>query len=380
VSTSRPVTVLFLIRSLGSGGAERQLIELVRYLDPSNFAPIIATFYDGGDLRAEAERIPWVKVVSLGKAGRWDTRRFLSRLVRLARQERPEIIHGYLSIANELALAVGRLTGARTVWGIGASDVDFSKYDWTFTAAFKAGALLSSYPDRIIVNSDAGRRYHAAAGYDDSRMRVVHNGIDTERFRADVAARRRLRRQWQIGEEDVLIGIVGRLDPMKDHESFLKSAALVRSANKRSRFVCIGAGTPEERARLEGLSASLGLGGVVTWAGFCDDMVAAYSAVDMLVSSSITEGLSNAIAEAMACSVVCVVTDVGDSAAVVGDTGIVVPPSSPDKLAKGVHEMLSLSDEERLSRGRSARRRIQSRYGVHRLATQTEGILLELLH
>ena len=105
--------LFFLIRALDHGGAERQLIELVKDLDKSRFEITVATFYDGGGLRPEMEKIAGVRVVSLGKKGRWDLLPFVWRLSRLVRRLRPDVLHGYMGIANELCSLMGRLHGGR---------------------------------------------------------------------------------------------------------------------------------------------------------------------------------------------------------------------------------------------------------------------------
>ena len=119
------IRLLFLIRSLERGGAEVQLAHLVKGLDKTRFAVTVATFYDGGTLRPEIEGIAGVKAVSLHKKGRWDLLPFLWRLHCMLRQEKPQIVHGYMGVANELALIGGNTVAARVVWRLRASNMDF---------------------------------------------------------------------------------------------------------------------------------------------------------------------------------------------------------------------------------------------------------------
>jgi glycosyltransferase involved in cell wall biosynthesis len=372
------IPILFLCRQLGPGGAENQLLELVKGLDKGLFTPTIVTFYDGGELYRGATEIGGVKVVSLGKRGRWDLPVFAAKLIDICRRERPALIHGYLSVANELALLAGRIVGAKTIWGIRASTVAFKHYDWVHSTAFRAGALLSSFPDRIIVNSKEGRRHHIACGYDAHRMVVIQNGIDTHNFRPDVDARCRQRRAWQVHDNAVLIGIVGRMDPMKDHGTFFEAAALIAQRVPSSRFVCVGKGMDSGNLRLKALAADPRIATKVIWAGFRDDMAEVYSAMDVLVSSSMGEGFSSAIGEAMSCGVLCAVTNVGDSALIVGPTGIVVPPSCPGDLADAVQQIIALGINDRETRSAAARARIEERFGITRLVAETQQVFLEL--
>jgi len=210
-------------------------------------------------------------------------------------------------------------------------------------------------------------------------MVVIQNGIDTTHFAPDLKAGLRLRASWQVPEGSILIGIVGRLDPIKDHPTFLRAAAILAGSRPDVRFVCIGGG-PEEYARdLKNLAYDLGLRDKVIWPGFITkDMAAAYNALDLCSSSSYGEGLSNAVAEAMACGVPCVVTDVGDSPLIVGDTGVVVPPKNPDALAAGWAAMI-----ERLAGNpglrAAARKRIESKLSAETLVANVSKILLGLL-
>src|SRR4051794_27563749 len=130
------IRILFLIRSLGLGGAERQLTELVKGLDKDRFAITVMTFYDGGPLRTEIEGIYGVNVISLRKQGRWDVILFLWRLWRSICEAQPQIIHGNMGISNELSLIMGRMIGARVMYALQSSYMDFSRYDWAAKWAF----------------------------------------------------------------------------------------------------------------------------------------------------------------------------------------------------------------------------------------------------
>ena len=372
------IRVLFLLRSLHQGGTERQLTHLARGMDKERFAVTVATFYDGGALRGEIDGLPGVRVVSLGKGGRWDVA-FLRRLYRLADEVRPHVVHGYLPGGNALALPAGRRTGAAVVWGVRSADVDYLRYNWAEWAAFRAGAALSRRADRIILNSEKARRYYAARGYAADRMLVIPNGFDTAAFRPDRERGTRLRRAW-LGDGRVLIGIVGRLDPMKDHPTFLAAAAALRPAHPEARFVCVGdVRDADYAASLRREAARLGLADALCWAGACDDMPAAYNALVLLVLSSMSESFPDVIGEAMACGVPCVVTDVGDAAEVVGETGYVVPPSDPEALREAIAALLSRPAAERDVLGEAARERIGNCYSLALLVQRTEAALEELL-
>jgi len=372
--------IVFLIRSLDRGGAERQLIELVRGLDKSRFEITVATFYSGGDLWHEMAAIGGIRLLTLRKRGRWDLLPFFIRYCRAVREARPHLVHAYMGFANELALVANGISRARIVWGLRGSGCDYSHYqDWARGFGHRMGAWLSRFADRIIVNSEAGRQEHIADGYCGDRMIVVHNGIDTARFRPDPEAGLRVRREWGIGPEEPLIGIVARLDPMKDHPLFLRAAAMLARRRPEARFVCVGNGPQRYREHLQALASGMGLNGRLIWRPARNDVGAVYNALTLLTSSSaFGEGFSNVIGEAMACGKPAVVTEVGDSAVVVESRAWVVPPGEPEALVAAWEKILALSPEALAVCGRAARERVVREFSLERLVSNTERTLLEI--
>lgn len=378
--TSFPARVVVLFRKLDIGGAERQIIEFARGVSGSSTSLTLVSFYDGGELLDIAAGIEGVRCVSLGKRGRWDVVRFVVRACRTIRRLHPEVIYGYHGVANELALVIGRLIGAKVVWGIRASSVDPAQCPWLSQAMFHVGARLSRFADLIIANSEAGARYFASKGYVSDRMVVIPNGINTRRFAPDPAAGAALRVEWGVAPETPLVGIVARLNPMKDHQGFLRAASLVHAKRPDVRFMCVGDGDRGYRRLLVDCSRELGLESVVYWRGAEHRIAAVMGALDVLCSSSaFGEGFSNVVGEAMACGRPCVVTDVGDSARIVADCGVVVPPRSPEALSEALMSLLALEPERRWLMGTRARQRVEEHFSIHRLVTETWSALAALM-
>jgi glycosyltransferase involved in cell wall biosynthesis len=275
--------------------------------------------------------------------------------------------------ANELGVIAAHACGARLLWGLRSSDFRAVPQTSADRWLFRIGALLSPLASRIIVNSHDGLAFHASQGYCRERLTVVSNGIDTSAFTVLPLDRARVRHEWNVGD-DILIGRPGRFDPFKDYPAFIKAAAIVGGTNPRLRFVCVGDGTDCDALRR--MVADAGLSDRMIWAGGRGDMPAVYNALDICVSSSVSEGFPNIVAEAMACGTPCVVTDVGDSARIVGPTGIVVPPSDPAALARGVAQLLS--SRSRYSR-EDVRRRIEADFSLERLVVNTESELERVL-
>lgn len=210
-------------------------------------------------------------------------------------------------------------------------------------------------------------------------MVVIPNGIDTERFHTDAEAGRQLRHAWGVEDDEILIGLVGRLDPMKDHPTFLHAAALLAQEVPAVRFVCVGSGSAAYQRELQALAAELDLADRVIWAGPASDMRAVYGALQIATSASAYgEGFANVLGEAMACGVPCVTTDVGDSARIVADTGAVVPPRAPLALVSAWQELIAMGAAGRAILGQRARARILATFSTTTLVSQHQ-ILYERL-
>lgn len=366
--------IFFLIRSLECGGAERQLIVLSKGLCERGHDVVIAAFYAGGPLEKELGDTK-VRVLWLNKSGRWDVFGFILRLIQAVREERPDVLHGYLWDPNLLAVVLKPLfPNLKVVWGIRSSGRDLSKETWLERVSIKLNYWLSRFPDAIIANSQVGRDDYVAQGFPAEKMVVIPNGVNTERFNPDPETRRRIRGEWGVSEQDHIVGVVGRLNPIKDHPNFLKAAALLAKKRKDVRFVCVGDGPTKYRHTLQVLAEELGLRESLIWNVAREDMSAVYNALDILVSSSSSEGLSNVIGEAMACGVPCVVTNVGDSAWVVGDTGEVVPPKDSVALKNAVERLLDQNPHG----PDQVRQGIVNRLSVSNLVGSTERLLKAL--
>ncbi len=329
---SAPLDVLFLIRSLHLGGAERQLTLLALAMHAAGHRVRVATFYDGGPFESDLHQAG-VPVLNLHKSGRWDVLPFFWRLVCLLRQENPRIVHGYLPMSNVLLwLARYFAPACKLVWGVRVSDFDPGQYGWMGRLESRLETWLAKFPDLIICNSWKGLSLVRQRGFPESSTTCVPNGIDTERFRPDPLAGARMRAQWGIASGRFVLGLVGRLDPVKNHPAFIAAAARLVAEFPELDFVCVGPGPDAYRQHLQALSDAAGLSGRMIFPGGCRDMPAAYNALDVFVSASLSEGSPNVLGEAMACGVRAITTDVGDAAWLMADYGEVVPPGDEEAL------------------------------------------------
>ncbi len=358
-----PPKLVLLIRDLGFGGAQRQLVTLARGLHGSQFDVTVVTFY-GGPLAADLEAAG-VPHHSVGKRQRWDLFGFFWRLARLLRRLRPGFVHGYLAESNLMALLLKPFCGwPRVIWGVRDSESDAHQWGVLGKASFKLNCLLSRFADRIIANSAAGRRWYRERGFplEDDRFVVVPNGIDIGRFQP----------RPELAPSDPVLGIIGRLNPMKDHPTFLRAVALVTQEHPEARFEIIGDGPPSYLADLQIRAHNL----PVTFHSAQSDLENVYPRLSALVSSSAYgEGFSNVLGEAMACGVPCIATDVGDANVVLGDTGFLCPPRDAAALASAMKRFLALSAGERAALSRKARQRIEQNFTIPQMINRTAKVV-----
>ncbi len=374
------IRVLFISRSLGPGGAEAQLAELVKHLDKSKFEVTVVTFYPGGRHFERVQAIPSVRLISMDKKGRWDLFAFFLRLRKVFREVRPQIVCAY-SGANEAVYLMGKLFRAKTVLAIRSSFMNPEKYDWLHALLQNMGRYLSHHCSIVISNSQAGKDEYTKAGYCGEKIVVIRNGFDIDLYHADRALGSALRAEWKVEPNETLIGQIGRIDPMKDHPTFLRAAAIFAKERADVRFVCIGGrGEDAYRVELETMAKELGLQDRLAWAGVQNDMPPVYNALDInTISSAFGEGVPNALGEAMCCEVPCVTTDVGDAAYLRGDPRWVVPVGDVEAIVARWRTLLAMSPAERAEIGKASRARICAECTPAKLTERTEAVFMNLM-
>ena len=239
-----------------------------------------------------------------------------------------------------------------------------------------ARSVPSRYPQRVLYNATASARQHEQYGFDPRKTTIIPNGVDCAAFKPDPDRARATRREFGIPAECPVVGLVARYHPFKDHEGFMAAAARLARSVPTVRFLLAGRGVDSRNRQLLQLVEQAGLAQHVTMLGERDNIAAVFNACDVVCSSSRVEGFSNSIAEAMACGVPCVVTDVGDSAAIVADTGIAVATREPAQLAKALRELVELDPHDRVQMGRRARARIRREFSLDSVVAQYRELYL----
>jgi glycosyltransferase involved in cell wall biosynthesis len=363
----KPLRVVHLISGLEVGGAERMVHRIAVGLRDRGFEVAVASLIEVGPVGRQiaADGIP---VLSLRMRRRIPSPAGLLRLMGLLLRLSPDVLQTWLYHADLLGLVAGRTVGVPAIaWNVRTSNMDMSRYGKLSRSTLAACARLSRLPDVVVVNSETGRDYHAALGYRPRRWRVIPNGFDLDVFRPDPAGRAVFRCEMGVSADEILVGLVARFDPMKDHDTFLRAAGLIARLRPEVRFLMVGEGVTAENKTLSTWIETEGLSGKVRLLGLRSDLPRIYAALDIAALSSRTEGFPNVVGEAMATGVPCVVTDVGDARQLVGETGIVVPPADAEALAAGLGQLVAEGAEARRLRGARARQRLEEAYGLPRI-------------
>ncbi len=365
-----PLRVLFLMEGLYLGGAERRFIRLARTLDRRRFQPVIGTLLAAGPLEAEVRGLG-IPVESFARRGRFDPSPAL-RLARYLHAEHVEVVHAMHWLSNAMAAVAAWWLRDIAVIGSTVSTI----YDESAGGRYRLllDRRLWRRMDRMVVNATALRDYLIQRGLPAGRVTIIPNGVDvpaeTSRTQASRAAARGL---LGVAPDAPLVGIVARLDPVKDHQTFLRAAAIVRERFPSARFAVVGPGP--ERPALEALAASLHLSDAVIFSGAVPSSDCVLPAFDVFVLCSRFEGMSTALLEAGAWGLPLVATPVGGSAEIVheGRTGYLVPVAGPQALADRICALLAHPVRAR-ALGEAARLYVAEHFSARAMVTRYEGV------
>ena len=368
------IRIAHVISDLDAGGAESMLVKLVGGIDRHRFFSAVISLTDGGQLGEEMKALG-VPVYTLGmKRGRPDIFA-IPRLIKLLRHLKPAIIQSWLYHADLLSTLAVKFSGcSRLIWNVRCSEMDLSKYPPLTRFVQRLLIWCSRVPAAIVVNSEAGKLQHQRLGYHPRRWHVIPNGFDTRRFRPNTRERVSSRKELGAADHEVIVALIARLDPMKDHNTFLEAAQQIARTRKNVYFALIGKDTEQlaNRIAVKGLKERAWL------LGYRHDIAALLPAVDIVCLSSIGEGFPNVLGEAMACAIPCVSTDVGDARNIIGDTGIVVPVRDPKALAEAIIDLIDLGPGRRTALGIAARERIEKKYSLQKIVEQYTALYSQL--
>jgi glycosyltransferase involved in cell wall biosynthesis len=372
--------VLHVITGLPMGGAEMMLFKLLSRWDSGRFCGAVVSMIPVGPMGPRIVGLG-IPVTSLNMRPGMPNPLCIVRLARQICAFAPEVIQTWMYQADLLGGLAGKVAGGRpVVWGIRNGTLQPGKSSASAIWSARICARLSrSLPKRILCCSDSARQIHGALGYDMGRMCVIPNGFDVELFKPDPEARRAVRQELGLDGNALLLGLVARFDPQKDHASLIRASAKLRHRWPQSHFVLCGDDVTWENPELAGQIEEAGMRGRFHLLGRRHDMPRITAALDVAcLCSTYGEAFPNVLGEAMACGVPCVVTDVGDSAAIVGDTGIVSLPGDARALAGAIERLLEMGKDARQRLGQAARERVRVNFSLHSIVERYQDLYCQV--
>lgn len=362
--------IVHVITGLDTGGAQMMLAKLLAATDRNACQSAVISLGDKGRIGAGIEELG-IPVYSLDLRKPQNLLSSLFRIAGIMRRERPHVIQGWMYHGNFMGLLIRLFIRRKAVllWNIRYSLYDLAREKPGTRLLIKLCALLSRLPAATVYNSKIAAAQHEKTGYSLTRHRIIPNGFDCRVFRPSAEARSRIRRELQIDDDAVVVGHVARFHPMKGHDVLLDAMALLCGRQPNVHFVLAGSGVTRSTILFRDFLERSSFSGRVHLLGEYRQIPALTASFDLAVSSSSWgEGFSNAVGEAMACGVPCVVTDVGDSAWIVGDAGLVVPPSQPRALAGAMERCILAGEAKRKAMGSRGRTRVESRFAIEEIA------------
>lgn len=364
--------VLHVITSLDRGGAETALARLVETPAAIDHVGVVTLRGEDSPLarRIAAAGVPIYPLGGGGPLAMWT--RWREALL----QSKPDVLHACLIHPSLLLTILPRRLPL--VIGIRHSLDSLAGERRRTIAIIRALALLSRRADRICYVSHQARRQHEAIGYPASKGLVIPNGYQVEGSPTAPEGKRALRARLALPPESFLVGQLARLHPIKGHDLLLRAFAGLARVHADAHLVLIGAGTDTPQGPVNTLAATLGITDRVHALGECNDVPQLLSGLDCLVNPSRSEAFPNAVAEAMIAGLRCIATDVGDTALLVGDAGVVVPPEDISALEHALLDLAALSESTRQALGQRARAKIAARFSIAATARQYADLYRQL--
>jgi len=337
--------LLHIITDLGQGGAEAILYRLVYATHDSIEHSVVSLHGEGFYAPKLRELGVKVEVLNMPK-GRL-TVNGLKKLKRYLKENKPDLIQTRMVHADLVGGVVARMVGSTpVVWAVHATELGDFKKTWKTRFIRRICALLSHWiPSAIITDAQGAKQLHISLGYSRNKFTVIPNGVDLSKFRQNDEEREKLRSEWNVPSELVLLGFVARWDPLKDHRNLLKALSILNKQQCQFQCVLVGNGMDSNNSDLRSMIEKYELNDKVLLAGPRSDVINVMNALDVHVLSSCSESLPVVLIEAMACATPCVATNVGDVNFVIGEEGWVVPPADSEALAKALHKAISEAND-----------------------------------
>lgn len=371
------MNVVHIIIGLNIGGAEMMLKRLVCVGTVSMHHTVIS-LTDMGKLGKEIQAAG-IEVHTLGMRSIWGLPRVLWNLTQLIKKIRPSIVQTWMYHADLIGGVAARFAGScRVVWGIRSTAIPQGL--WSATYWLVRVCAMGSYfiPHRIICCANSAKEAHIKLGYAKRKMSVIPNGYDFSSFDRDLTSRTKARAELGFEANEIVIGTVGRFDPLKDFHNFVSAASKLSARHQNIKYLMVGRDIDWTNPTLRGWIESAGLANRYQLAGEQSGVSYFLSALDIFCLSSMNEAFPNVVVEAMAIGVPCVVTRAGDAAKILGDENFVVPTRDAEALSDALLRMCDLGQDGRQTLGERGAVRVRAEYAIENVRKKYEAVYAEV--
>ena len=370
--------VLHTITSLQTGGAETVLCRILTNLEAEKAKLHRVISLGPGGFLSKRIAEAGVTVDVLGGTKRISALLLLMKVAKIADQFQPDVCIGWMYDGNLAAWIAARKTRTPLIWNIRHSISDIANETIGSRLAIKLNSLLSDFPTSISYNSKIAAGQHIGLGFPADKVEVIANGFDTNQFRPNLISCREWRKRLGIEPHTFVVGHIARYHPMKGHKTLLKAIHHFSQLAPNIKLVMAGRDVDIQNRELKSFIAEHNLEHLVALLGEVSETQLLNPMFDVSVSSSSWgEGFSNTLGESMACGIPVITTNVGDSAMLVGDTGIVVEPNNPDALTHSLWSLYQKTETERIEISRRARARIVDQFSIDRMVTTYENFFAQ---
>jgi glycosyltransferase involved in cell wall biosynthesis len=297
------------------------------------------------------------------------------RLMKLIFKLRPDVVQTWMYHANLVGGIAAYLAGCKIIiWSIRSTDIPRGWHSLTYWLVRICAKLSYIIPDSIVCCANSAKKSHIKLSYAENKLTVIPNGYDFQCLTFNQNSRLNVRQELGVSEMEIVIGVVGRFDPLKDYKNFINAAAIIIGKRSGIKFLMIGEHNDWSNSTICKWLDELNLRSSFYLIGQQADIPSYLAAMDIFCLSSISEGFPNVVVEAMAVGLPCIVTRAGDAADIVEDDSFVVPVNDPAKLAEALLLMCNLNSLGRKSIGNLNAKKVRDKYDINKIYNEYQSL------
>lgn len=374
INSGKKFNILYLHNESIMGGAEISLLNLVKRLNKELFIPHFVCSKEGpfiDELRKIKIFPDFVQFPSIRWPNPLQICSTIRSLIDIIKKKQINLIHSNQPRSNLFGAIAAKIKTVPIVWHERCLE----------RGRFDSDNIFSFLPDRIICNSGAVKNRFTKGAKTATKIRTIINGVDLREFNPELNGSI-IRKEFNIDEDEPIIGTIGRIDPEKGYECFLESARIILQDFKNVRFLVVGgANNPSLEGSLYEMSVEKGIDKKTIFTGFRRDIPQLLASMDVVVLPSEIDACSRVLFESMAMRKPLVAANAGGTPEIVQDgiTGLLVKPGDSSGMAKCIKKLL---DDKYLAEqyGNAGRKRVETMFTIERNIRETENVYLELLN